>query len=158
MYEFKKIFIFDLDDTLFLHKVPECFRNEYHKKVAEFLKNLKANDKLICLVTYNINPKRLLNDLIYLFDYIYSPELLSFHEYSKAELKFKDCTPWICNGQVSLCRDKAIVIKEILSKFNCSYYQAIFFDDNPNHIKSVQQIGIETVLVNPLKGIFIPKN
>lgn len=157
MYEFKKIFIFDLDDTLFLHNVQESFRNEYHIKITKFLNHLKANDKLICLVTYNINPKRLLNDLIHLFDYVYTPNVMSFHEYQyqyfEDYTKFKDYTPWVCNGKVSLCKNKSIVIKEILSKFNCDYYKAIFFDDNPNHIKSVQQLGIEAIQVNPLNGI-----
>jgi hypothetical protein len=158
MYEFKKIFIFDLDDTLYLHHADLSFKKEYHRNILTFLKDLKKDNKLICLVTYNVNPKRLLNDSICLFDYVYSPKLLSLSEYlNDHNIDIEHYTPWICNDKVTLCKDKSIVIKEILSKFNCESYQAIFFDDNKVHIKAVQKIGIETVLVNPLKGIPIPK-
>lgn len=158
MYEHKKIFIFDLDNTLVLHDAQEPYKSEYHSKIISYLKDLKNKDKLVCLVTYNPYPKVILNDLIHLFDYIYSPELIPFAEYifsnKDDEVRFKNCTPWRCGDNISLCKDKSIVIKDILSQFNCKYYQAIFFDDNPNHIKSVRDIGIESILVNPLKGIY----
>lgn len=161
MYEHKKIFFFDLDNTLFLHYAQEPYKSEYHRKIISYLKDLKNKDNLICLVTHNPSPKVILKDLIHLFDYIYSPEIISFAEFmilsTDNEDKIKNCTPWVCSDQVSLCKNKAIVIKDILSRFNFKYYQAIFFDDNYNHIKSVRDIGIESILVNPLVGIIIPK-
>ena len=54
-----KIFVFDLDNTLYLHKVIES--ENYHKKLKNFLVYLKDQDKKLYIATHNFFPKNLLD-------------------------------------------------------------------------------------------------
>ena len=56
-----KIFVFDLDNTLFLHNVNKNYAERYHKKVKNFLIYLKDNDKKLYIATHNSNPIEYLN-------------------------------------------------------------------------------------------------
>lgn len=51
-----KIFVFDLDNTLYLHNVDQIYAEKYHKKVVNFLNYLKYSDKLLYIATHNFNP------------------------------------------------------------------------------------------------------
>lgn len=51
-----KMFVFDLDNTLFLHNVDSIYAEEYHKKVKNFLVYLKDSDKKLYIATHNFDP------------------------------------------------------------------------------------------------------
>jgi HAD superfamily phosphatase (TIGR01681 family) len=67
-----KVFVFDLDDTLYLHRVNYDYRIEYTKKIREFLQSLRDMGKILCLATHNKSPYHYLNkmDISELFDEI----------------------------------------------------------------------------------------
>lgn len=155
MYHDKELFIFDLDDTLILHNVDLDLRKQYEDKLIPFLNNLKYNGKILTLVTYNTNPTVFLNkyDILHLFDYIYSPQLLTFEEYAMSSDIHHNSTIWISGKIVRVCVCKSVIVKQILEKFNCTNDKTIFFDDHSLNIKKVEQLGIQSILVDPLKGI-----
>ena len=51
-----KVFVFDLDNTLYLHGADEMYKQIYHEQVKVFLQNLKNNGKILCIATHNKNP------------------------------------------------------------------------------------------------------
>lgn len=132
----KKLFIFDLDDTLYLRykkKLSSCYNNndtelsQYTKKITEILKKIKQQDKIITMASHNRNPTRILEkmDILHFFSIIIG-------EYP---------------------RKKDTMVMEILEKTGCSKEEAIFFDDHPEHIIDVQNFGVDTYFVDSIHGI-----
>lgn len=152
MYGNKAVYIFDLDDTLLLHNVQEPYRSHYFSKITSLLKDLKRQGKVLCMVTYHCKPHSVMNEDIHLFDHIYSPEVMTITEYQSKGV-FPDSTVWMSGKNVRICRSKAVVIREMISKLAFQFDQVVFFDDNPHHVYSVQQLGVHAFLVNPCKGI-----
>lgn len=154
MWGSKKVYIFDLDNTLILHNSREPYKSEYHNKVSFGLKRLKSDGKMLCLVTYNTNPASVLKDLTHLFDHVYTPDMITLDEYRSNSERFVDSTVWMCSKNVRICKNKAIVINDLLKNLDdVSPNQVIFFDDNLNHVCAVQRLGVLSVPVNPVKGI-----
>jgi FMN phosphatase YigB (HAD superfamily) len=150
----KKVYIFDLDNTLILHESHEPYKSEYHERISLALKRLKSNGKILCLVTYNSHPAFVLKDLFHLFDHVYSPEIMTIAEFRSNSTGFPDSTPWMCGNQVRICKNKVVVIGDILRNIgNVSRDQVIFFDDDLNHVCAVQRLGVVSVPVNPARGI-----
>lgn len=131
----KKLFIFDLDDTLYLRnkkKLSGINNNhhelcEYTKKITEILKKIKQQDKIITMASHNRNPKYIL-----------------------AKLGILDVFSIII-GEYP--RKKDTMVMEILEKTGCSKDDAIFFDDHPEHIIDVKNIGVDTYFVESMHGI-----
>lgn len=138
-----KVFVFDLDDTLYLHGVDSCYRNEYTKKVKNFLQSLNDSGKIVCLATHNKSPYHYLNRME-----IYD----MFHE---VVYETRDVHP--STNSIYDYTNKKEMIQEILDKTNASIEDVIFFDDHMYNINEVKSIGVETVRVSPTTGILIEK-
>lgn len=138
-----KVFVFDLDDTLYLHRVDWEYRQEYTQKIREFLQCLKDQGKILCLATHNRKPFYYLNkmDMYDMFDEIV---------YEK-----KDVSPW--SHSIYDYTNKKDMIQEILDKTNTSITDVVFFDDVHYNINEVKSLGIEAIRVSPITGIALDK-
>lgn len=136
-----KIFVFDLDNTLYLHNVEQNYAEIYHKKVKNFLIYLKDNDKILYIATHNFNPDNYLN-------LINIPPLL-FNGIIK---ETKDVHPMINN--INDYTSKKDMILEILDRqTNLTTDDIVFFDDHSYNIKEVEKINVKSIYVDDLKGI-----
>lgn len=134
-----KIFVFDLDNTLYLHNVDTIYSDRYHKDVKVFLQNLKNKNKILCIATHNKNPNNYLDkiEISHLFDYIIyekknvHPYLNSIHEYT----------------------GKDEMIQEIIDKTKCKKEEIIFYDDADYNIKKVENFGVKSVKIDDNIGI-----
>lgn len=135
-----KIFVFDLDNTLYLHNVDQNYAEKYHKKALNFLMYLKDCDKLLYIATHNFNPKFLLDkiNISPLFDGIIK--------------ETKDVHPSL-NSIVEYTSKKDMIL-EILDKHkNLTKDDVVFFDDHNYNIKQVESINVKSIYVNDYKGI-----
>lgn len=136
-----KVFVFDLDDTLYLHRVDVEYREEYTIKIREFLNLLKDNGKIICLATHNKSP----------YHYLYKMDIYDvFHEII---YETKDVNP--NKNSILEYTNKKDMIQEILEKTNVTNEDVVFFDDHSYNIDEVKSLGIESVYVSPKTGIII---
>lgn len=150
-YQNKELFIFDLDDTLFLHYGNQKI---YETELIPFLVNLKNEGKILAIVTYNTQPEKFLTRFpISLFDYIYKPTVMSLVDYRISNKIYENCSIWMVRNTVRICMCKSIIVKDILQKYDCSPEKTIFFDDHPLNVSKVKQLGVESILVDPLTGI-----
>ncbi len=134
-----KIFVFDLDSTLYLRDINNISRNKYHKDIKKFLELLKSKDKIICLATHNSYPFNALKEIkIYkLFNIIlyqeYHDNLYSIEHYT----------------------NKRYMLNKISELTNSSMNEIIFFDDSEYNIKQVEELGIKSIHVNKRSGIIL---
>jgi HAD superfamily phosphatase (TIGR01681 family) len=135
-----KIFVFDLDNTLYLHKANFNYKEEYDEKVRTFLKELKMKNKILCILTHNRKPMM----------YLESMKIESFFD----KIIFE--TRNICGlsaNYISNYTPKDEMISIIIEEFKCNLNEIIFFDDNSYNIKQIESIGIESIKVSPKDGI-----
>jgi HAD superfamily phosphatase (TIGR01681 family) len=138
-----KVFVFDLDDTLYLHRVDLLYREEYTRKIKEFLQLLKDSGKILCLATHNKSP----------YHYLHKMDIYDiFHEII---YETRDVHPSL--NSIYDYTNKKDMIQEILDKTNSTNNEVIFFDDHMYNINEVKSIGVETVCVSPRTGIMIEK-
>jgi HAD superfamily phosphatase (TIGR01681 family) len=135
-----KLFVFDLDHTLYLHDANEQYANEYHSKVKDMLNFLKNKDKLLYIATHNRSPEYYLDkiNITLLFDDI---------------IKETKC---IYGGKIEDYTNKKDMILEILNKDCNKIYNindVLFFDDHKYNITQVCNIGVKSISVDSLKGI-----
>lgn len=134
-----KIFVFDLDYTLYLHKV-DYYSREYHRKIRNFLLYLIDNGKILYIATHNKTPES------------YLDELNITNLFSGIIKELMDVCP-IKNG-IEDYTSKKDMIYEILSKESNSVMDdIIFFDDNSYNIDVVSSIGAKCIKVDETKGI-----
>lgn len=122
-----KVYIFDLDDTLYLRKVDDEYKKNYEYELIKFLTKLKNNNKILGVASHNISPRyflRMMNIDTY-FDYIIG-------EYP---------------------RKKSNMIVEILKNINKVKEDVIFFDDLDSNIIECNENGIKSIKIDPRKGI-----
>ena len=136
-----KIFVFDLDDTLYLHNVNQAYKDTYHKKIKNFLVYLKDNDKILYIATHNFGPSSWLN-------IIDIPPLL-FNGIIK---ETKDVNPY--KNHINEYTSKKDMILEILDK-NSEFTtdDIVFFDDHEYNIKEVESINVKSIYVDSRNGI-----
>lgn len=162
----KKVFIFDLDDTLYLHTFNRNkeYLKFYHSNIRKFLYNLKKNDKVLGLITYNTDPINILKKLRIdknVFNFIEYPQNILREYFDNNRDKYKEYNNFIfrSNGNginyVSLIENKKDMIERNISEYNKK--DIIFFDDSRSNIFSVRNLGIECILVDPSIGIEIQK-
>lgn len=134
-----KVFVFDLDNTLYLHKVNVIQQQIYHEQVKVFLQNLKNIGKILCIATHNRYPSVYLDMLkvTYLFDYTI--------------LEQKKLHPVINNIDEYTGKDE--MIKELICKIGCTEKEIIFFDDAIYNTTKVESIGVKSILVSDQIGI-----
>lgn len=136
-----KVFVFDLDDTLYLHDVSIEYREEYNIKIREFLKSLKDDGKIVCLATHNKSP----------YYYLHKMEIYGlFHEII---YETKDVTS--SKNSILEYTNKKDMIQEILEKTNVTNEDVVFFDDQSYNIDEVKSLGIASVHVSPKTGILL---
>lgn len=151
-----KLFVFDYDDTIDLRKATQTYRKEYFLKLVNHFKFLKEKGKKLAIISYNSNlTNNLKNVNIYqYFDYIYSPLIIPLDEYYNVEnKKFHNERVVMLRNRVIVYEDKGKVLGRILEKLKIDKKEAIFFDDISYNIKSVNKIGVEAILVDPIIGI-----
>lgn len=136
-----KVFVFDLDDTLYLHRVDFWYREEYTRKVREFLNSLKESGKILCLATHNKSP------------YYYLHKMEIYDVFQEIIYETRDVHPSL--NSIYDYTNKKDMIQEILDKTNVTNEEVIFFDDHMYNINEVKSIGVETVRVSPRTGIMI---
>lgn len=136
-----KIFVFDLDNTLVLHKAESNYASEYHMKVKHFLIYLKDNEKKIYLATHNSNPAEYLTK-------IDVPPLL-FNDIIK---ETKDLDP-IFNNIMDYTSKKDMILEILHNNTDLTTSDIVFFDDHPYNINEVESINVKSVYVDELKGI-----
>lgn len=136
-----KIFVFDLDNTLYLHNVNQVYTENYHKKVKNFLMYLKDNDKILYIATHNFEPTKWLNRINI------SPLLFNgIIKETKNVNQYNNC--------ISEYTSKKDMILEILDNQNdFTKDDVIFFDDHNYNIKEVESINVKCIYVDELKGI-----
>jgi HAD superfamily phosphatase (TIGR01681 family) len=136
-----KIFVFDLDNTLFLHKVKDEYRSRYHRKVKNFLNYLRDSGKKLYIATHNFDP----NFLLYGIDVPPS-------WFNGIIRETKDVNPRV--NYIEDYTSKKDMIFEILKNHkNLTVDDVIFFDDHPYNIKQVESIDVKSIYVDELKGI-----
>lgn len=136
-----KIFVFDLDNTLYLHNCNQNYSEMYHKKVVNFLMYLKNCDKFLYIATHNFHPDNYLNR-------INIPPLL----FDGIIKETKDVHPSL-NSIVEYTSKKDMIL-EILDKHkNLTKDDVVFFDDHIYNIKEVEQLNVKSIYVNQFKGI-----
>lgn len=135
-----KIFVFDLDETLFLSKVNLKYAEDYHKKIKVFLSYLKTNDKLLYIATHNRFPNGALN-------------FLDINSILDGVIKeTRDVNP-VAND-IEDYTDKKDMILEILDNHkDLSTEDVVFFDDNDYNIKKVENINVKCVYIDNTVGI-----
>ena len=133
-YNKYKLFVFDLDNTLYLHEISKEKREEYEIRLKKMLRVLKKNGKKIGLASFNSNPNKFLirMDIMKYFDVIIG-------EYPI--------------GKYS--RDKLSMIHEIMDKTDSCNNETVFFDDLYSNIHKVKQDDIKCIYVIPFIGIEI---
>ena len=134
-----KVFVFDLDNTLYLHNVNSFYSDRYHKDVKVFLQNLKTKNKILCIATHNKNPNNYLDkmEISHLFDHIiYEKRNVNPYENSIREYTGKD-----------------EMIQEIIDKTKCKKEEIIFYDDADYNINKVENFGVKSIKVDDNIGI-----
>lgn len=130
------VYVFDLDNTLYLHMVNDECKLKYNKKVKDFMIFLKSKNKKLCIATHHRDPNKLLielgiNDLLDIVVYETRYGIYNINEFTK----------------------KSDMIKSIQEKLGCKRDEIIFFDDFAYNIKNVSEINVKSVLVSEYLGI-----
>ena len=127
----KKLFVFDLDDTLYLRTLYKkgnlTYCKIYEEKIKNIIYKLKSNGHYIALASHNTYPYNELHrmNIIHFFDYIIG-------EYP---------------------RSKVDMINEIVNSTNYNIDDVLFFDDNLSVVKEVVKHNIKTYYVITDYGI-----
>lgn len=125
-----KVYVFDLDNTLYLWGVSKNYKSEYEYKLVKFLKDLKENNNILAIASHNTSPRY----------YLRKMNLNNYFDYIIGEYP----------------RKKSDMIIEILKNIVTMDYtkkDVIFFDDLDYNIRECQENDIISIKVDPVKGI-----
>jgi HAD superfamily phosphatase (TIGR01681 family) len=158
-YETKKMFLFDLDDTLVtLDNNSKISTKEYKENLIIFLKKLKNSGKILGIVSWNKDPcrymERYMPDIFPLFEKenILGPiKIKDLDELHNPKYKNKSYT--IYHDTIVVYKSKCEMIKGLTDKYHLSFDDIIYFDDNQFHIKLCMEQSITSILVDPKIGI-----
>jgi len=134
-----KVYVFDLDNTLDLHYVDYDYKQEYTRRVQEFLEGLYAKGKIICLATHNNNPH---NTLVRMGIYKYFQEIV--YENKKLNPDVNTVEEYTSKGDMVL---------EIMHRRGVKRGEIIFFDDLNYNVDIVKSLGVHAFKVSPELGI-----
>lgn len=128
MIDDKKLFVFDLDNTLYLWNVDDRTRMDYEQRLSNFLHFLKWKQKRLAIASFHTDPEMILKrmGIHHLFDVIIGRN----RTFRKDDM--------LCN---------------IMEITNCKPNDTVFFDDMYDNVRTVRFMGIECVLVNQRRGI-----
>lgn len=158
-YETKKMFLFDLDDTIVtLDNNSKISTKEYKENLINFLKKLKNSGKILGIVSWNKDPfKRVVSDIPDVIPFFEKENILgpikikSLDELHNHKYKNKSYT--IYRDTIVVYDSKPEMIKGLTDKYLLSFDDIIYFDDNQVHIQSCIEQGITSILVDPKIGI-----
>jgi HAD superfamily phosphatase (TIGR01681 family) len=136
-----KVFVFDLDNTLYLRRADLIYRKSYNIKIKQFLKFLKDNGKIVCLATHNKSP----------YKYLFEMDIYDIFQ----EIIYETRNVSLSKNTIREYTNKKDMIQEILQKTNVSNNDIVFFDDVYYNINQVNSLDIDVVLVSPEIGIII---
>lgn len=125
-----KVYVFDLDNTLYLWDVSKNYKLEYEYKLVKFLKDLKENNNILAIASHNTSPRY----------YLRKMNLSNYFDYIIGEYP----------------RKKSDMIIEILKNIVTMEYtkkDVIFFDDLDYNIRECRENDIISIKVDPVKGI-----
>lgn len=135
-----KVYVFDLDDTLYLHTNKDIeYKNEYHIKVKKYLEKLKKRNKILCLATHNSNPMT------------YLKRIGIEDMFDEIVYELKDLNAHV--NEISEYTSKKEMITEIMKKTGYKKNKIIFFDDSDYNIDQVNSIGVKSIKVSQLSGL-----
>ncbi len=151
----KSVFIFDLDDTLYLRLNRDLdYTQNYYTKVNGFLNKLKENNKKIYLLTYNADPNIYLDKIninISIFNEIIKPELITIDVFEhKKDPNFK--TRIVCDNTY-IYNNKWYDIENLIKENNYNKEDIVFFDNDTFLVNKVKELNVDSILVDPFKGI-----
>lgn len=129
-----KIYIFDLDHTLLLHKTTPAYRSMYETQLRIFLDHLLKNNKILGIASFNMMPHAVLEELK--ISHYFNPNLVIGEQSEK---------------------NKFCMIMELLDKTRLEKHDCVFYDDLYENVYHCELNGITSILVNPLKGIEFDK-
>lgn len=135
-----KVYVFDLDDTLYLHTNKDIeYKNEYHIKVKKYLQKLKKRNKILCLATHNSHPMT------------YLKRIGIEDMFDEIVYELKDLNAHV--NKISEYTSKKEMITEIMKKTGYKKNKIIFFDDSDYNIDQVNSIGVKSIKVSRLLGL-----
>lgn len=132
-----KVYVFDLDNTLYLHKRND--KDNIHKEVKRHLETLKSRGKKLYVATHNKYPWDLMREMDIL-------DIVHGVKYEK-----KNVHPWM--NSINEYTNKAEMINEIIKEEECCVDDVVFFDDADYNVMNVRKIGVRSVLIDEKKGI-----
>jgi HAD superfamily phosphatase (TIGR01681 family) len=123
----KKLYVFDLDNTLYLWEVKKNIQELYSKQLKQYLAELHNKGAVLAIASHNTNPKRYLRymDIDNLFTHVIG-------EYP---------------------RSKDTMLAEILLSTGIKHYDTVFFDDMQKNLDLVAKMGIECYKADDIWGI-----
>lgn len=128
----RKLYIFDLDDTLYLGRASPRRRSEYEARLVPYLTKLHGDGHFLTVASSNCLAKKRLSEmgLLSLFHMIISDETIS----------------------------KAIMVQRIRDAFpSVKLEDVTYYDDDFENVLSVSAIGVKAVNVAPLTGVRMGK-
>jgi len=135
-----KVYVFDLDDTLYLHRNKDIqYKTEYHIKVKKYLVELKNRNKILCLATHNSNP----------IEYLKRIGIEDMFDEIVYELKDLRASMNTIDEYTS----KREMITDIMKKTGYKKNKIIFFDDSDYNINQVQSMGVKSIKVSNITGL-----
>lgn len=129
----KKLFIFDFDDTIYLHNIPTYENEIYLFQMLKLFDYLKNNNKILAIASTNQ----------YVEDELYSIFGLSYSNYFD-----------IIIGERY---HKKYMFPKILEHTKCLPSDTIFFDDLKKNTDQANSLGITTYHVTSKYGIDLEK-
>lgn len=153
--ETKKMILFDLDDTLItLDNDSKISTKEYKENLINFLRKLKNSGKILGIVSWNKDPfKRMELDIPDIIPFFEKENILGPTKIKDDELyKYKN-TYTIFHDCIVMYVNKYEMIKCLTDKYNLSFEDVVYFDDNQVHINKCMEQGIKSILVDPKLGI-----
>ncbi|KAI8825172.1 uncharacterized protein EV422DRAFT_564506 [Fimicolochytrium jonesii] len=127
----KRLYIFDLDNTLYLGRAERHRRLQYERRLLPFLNNLAAHGHLLAVATFNTDAEVLLLNMGIrsLFD-----SVVQTARATKSEMVSSICSKY-----------------PYIPTHNVHYY-----DDDYDSVMDVRALGIRATNVAPLTGVPIP--
>ena len=124
-----KLYVFDLDNTLYLWNVDEDYKRDYECKLINFLDKLKSENIILTIASHNRTPRH----------YLRKMSICSYFDYIIGEHP----------------RNKYTMILEILKNVNETIKKEniVFFDDSDYNIKDCETNGIKSIKIDPNIGI-----
>lgn len=153
LYGRKKLFIFDLDETL-ISMVK--YSKDDREKIVQILKKLKDTGKKIAIASHNSNPARTLSGYPKLHELFDKDDIIGPLKISKNDIKdeYKIYDHYVeFRDYVAFYPAKSEMIKQLANKHGIDLDDVIFFDDDKGYIKQSLDINVTGILLEEKIGL-----